>query len=112
MRVQKVKDWQEDLLLRTEGEKPSRILSLSEASALIPSRPSIPTVHRWMTRGVNGHRLPSVKVGGKRMVFLNDLENFLLALNDREPANAEIVSDSSDLVSHLLGQRKTAPCTN
>ncbi len=47
------------------------------------------------------------------MVFLQDLENFLLALNDREPANDEIMSDSSDLVSHLLGQRKNAePCEN
>lgn len=98
----------EDSLLCTEGQKPSRVLSLSEAAALIPGRPSIPTVHRWITNGVSGHRLPSVKIGGKRMVFLHDLENFLLALNDKEPVNSECVSDSSSLVSHLLGQKKNA----
>ena len=40
------------------------------------------------------------------MIFLRDLKNFLLALNDKEPVNSGNTSDSSSLVSRLLGQKK------
>lgn len=103
----------EDSPFFSGGENLPGVLSLSEASALIPGRPSISTVHRWISRGIDGHHLPSVKVGGRRMIVLSDLENFLLALNDKEPSDPEVVSDSSSLVSHLLGQkRNTGPCSN
>ena len=42
------------------------------------------TLDRWTRRGVRGHVLPAVCIGGRRYVLLCDLEAFLEALNEPE----------------------------
>lgn len=48
-----------------------------DVSALIPGRPSLPTIWRWLLRGLKSpsgrRRLPSRKVGGRRFVRGADL---------------------------------------
>ncbi len=45
---------------------------------------SLPTVHRWMLRGVNGEQLPASRVGGKHWtVLVDDLKSFLDRCNNR-----------------------------
>lgn len=42
------------------------LLSISQAAKLIPGRPCLETIWRWRTKGVRGHRLECVCVGGRR----------------------------------------------
>ena len=42
----------------------------------------VSTVWRWRLRGVRGHRLKTVVVGGTRYVLEDDLNKFIVALND------------------------------
>lgn len=51
------------------------------------TRVSIPTVYRWMFKGVNGVRLHSTRVGGRGWrARPEDLERLLEACNTRRPA--------------------------
>ena len=51
-------------------------------------RVSIPTVHRWMLKGVDGAKLPASRVGGKNWrVAPRDLEAFLSRCSDRPDRN-------------------------
>ena len=52
------------------------LLTLSEAAALLPGRPSIPTIWRWRIRGVKGRRLESVAIGGKVFTSREALARF------------------------------------
>ena len=47
-------------------------------------RTSIPTVYRWILKGVRGHRLASTFMGGVRLIAVADLEAFLDACNQRD----------------------------
>lgn len=42
---------------------------------------AVSSIWRWAQRGVRGHRLRTVVIGGRRYVLLADLEEFLTALN-------------------------------
>jgi|688.fasta_scaffold97590_3 hypothetical protein len=44
-------------------------------------RPSIPTIYRWILKGVRGHRLASTFIGGVRLISATDLEAFFHACN-------------------------------
>jgi hypothetical protein len=46
-------------------------------------RPGIPSIYRWILKGVRGVRLASEFVGGVRLISINDLEGFLRACNER-----------------------------
>lgn len=54
--------------------------SLTEVAKLLHVHPS--TVWRWKLRGVRGHRLQTVVIGGTRYVLEADLNKFLVAMND------------------------------
>lgn len=51
----------------------------------------VSTVHRWITRGVRGRKLPSVVIGGRRFVLLEELEAFLE--KGREPQQSECAQE-------------------
>ena len=53
-------------------------LNLAEVAAEAGVHPS--TVSRWVSGGVDGLKLRSVKVGGRRRVTRGDLEAFVTAL--------------------------------
>jgi hypothetical protein len=47
----------------------------------LPTPPHCVTLHRWCTRGVGGHRLNKVRVGGRTYIAANDLRAFITAIN-------------------------------
>ncbi|HUY32009.1 MAG TPA: DUF1580 domain-containing protein [Pirellulales bacterium] len=52
-------------------------LSLSEATALLPGRPHLSTVWRWVLKGVRGVRLETLVSGGRRYTTHEALERFV-----------------------------------
>jgi hypothetical protein len=60
---------------------PDARLTLSEAAALIDSltriRPPNATVYRWMSKGVRGRKLASLRVGGRVYTTRSAVEEFL-----------------------------------
>lgn len=64
-----------------------KYLTLAEAAERLPGQPSVSTLHRWRTRGVNGVKLTMRKIGGRRAVKISDLEAFIdatTAASDRK----------------------------
>lgn len=55
---------------------PTKFISLSEAAAILPGRPSLCSLHRWTRRGVRGVRLETLLVGGKRFTTAEALQKF------------------------------------
>lgn len=76
---------------RVEGAIP-----ISEASEHIPGRPHRATVHRWCMAGVRGHKLSTFLAGGRRMVMLTEIEDFLRRINDDDANNSGAVQDDDD----------------
>jgi hypothetical protein len=58
-----------------------QLISIRDASALIPGSPHISTIWRWILRGVKGHRLESISVGGRRFTSKESVNRFLESLN-------------------------------
>ncbi|RIK74926.1 MAG: hypothetical protein DCC68_22150 [Planctomycetota bacterium] len=64
---------------------------LADAAKLLPSRPHVSTLWRWFQRGVKGHRLETLVVGGKRYTSREALQRFadrLTAASTGEPTSA------------------------
>jgi len=55
------------------------LLSITQAASRIPGRPHVATVHRWVHSGLQGVRLDSWKVGGKRFTSIEAIERFIAA---------------------------------
>lgn len=51
------------------------------ANKWVPTRPNVSTVWRWVTRGVRGEKLESVRVGGVVCTSRQAIERFLARLN-------------------------------
>lgn len=68
--------------------------TLGEVTAVFPlssgRRISIRTVQRWITKGVDGVRLRSVQIGGRRLVPLSALNQFLADLNDGQASGLQL----------------------
>jgi hypothetical protein len=58
------------------------LISLKEASTLIPGKPHLRTVWRWVLDGIDGHRLETVRVGRFRFTTREAVAEFLRRLND------------------------------
>lgn len=54
-------------------------LTVHEAAALLPGRPHVATIRRWLSRGARGIRLECVKIGGRTFVRQSALERFVEA---------------------------------
>ena len=52
------------------------ILSLSHAARSLPGHPHVSTIHRWRLRGVQGVKLETFRIGGRRFTTLEALERF------------------------------------
>lgn len=71
------------------------LLTLAQASRLLPGRPSVATLWRWRHRGVGGRRLETVVIGGRPYTSKEALQRFARQLggNDtptiRSPARRE-----------------------
>lgn len=79
----------------------SEALSLAEASKLIPGRPSIQTMRRWIGRGLaNGAKLESFRVGKRRFTTRQAVEDFLQSQN-AEHANPRRQADAEQQLAEL-----------
>ena len=52
------------------------LFSLSAAARILPGRPHVSTLHRWRLRGVQGVKLETIRIGGRRFTSLEALEQF------------------------------------
>ncbi len=57
------------------------LIPLREAASIIPTRPHIATIWRWIERGARGHKLESWLVGGQRFTTRDAIESFLGKIN-------------------------------
>ncbi|MBI5092242.1 MAG: DUF1580 domain-containing protein [Candidatus Hydrogenedentes bacterium] len=64
-----------------------QLLTLSEAAATLPHRPSIPTLWRWARKGLKGVKLEYARIGGRILVSQESLRRFgeELAKADTDP---------------------------
>lgn len=53
-----------------------KLLTLSEAAALLPGHPSVATLWRWRTKGARGRRLESIAIGGKVYTSSEAIQRF------------------------------------
>lgn len=70
------------------------LISLSKASQLLPYKPSPATLWRWFTRGVNGVRLETAKIGKRRYTSREALQRFVTATTEAERPEPEITPGS------------------
>lgn len=68
------------------------LIPLRQAAKLIPSTRGpagkaihIATMHRWITRGVRGQRLESVRIGGSRYTSVEAISRWIRELNPEAP---------------------------
>lgn len=57
--------------------KHETLIPLNRASQHLIGSPHVATLHRWRLRGVNGVRLETLKVGGRRVTSLEALQRFI-----------------------------------
>lgn len=53
-----------------------RMVTLVEATQILPGRPNLSTIWRWRLRGVRGVTLETILIGGKRFTSLEALTRF------------------------------------
>ena len=79
------KEGKELLLITFEDLKQQRVLTLSQAAALIGNylgrKPSISTCWRWTLKGVRGSKLESIRVGGKVYTTEPAIRTFITTLS-------------------------------
>ncbi len=88
----------------TSGLDVDRLLPLTTALAVLPRRPSPPTLWRWRVRGVNGVRLECVRCGGQWLTTARAVAAFMAAqtLNSQpHPAAPETSTRSAELERRL-----------
>jgi len=56
--------------------KTETLLTLSQAAALLPGRPSTASLWRWRKKGARGRRLESLVLGGKVFTSVEALQRF------------------------------------
>ena len=101
----------------------SNLLGLTDAIERVTGRrPNLSTSWRWSTRGVNGFRLETVILGGKRMTTVEMVEAFIRATTEARDASypttatvaptkareKQIAKASADLHSKLNKKRTKA----
>ena len=72
----------------------SDFVPLREARRLLPGPVSLTTLHRWKDRGINGVRLQTVLIGGRRYVSRRALETFIAQVTTAVDGTMACVSDS------------------
>jgi hypothetical protein len=60
---------------------------LSKAGRLLSTNPSTATMWRWAHRGVDGVKLETFKIGGRRYTTAESVEKFVCRLNSPRAAN-------------------------
>jgi hypothetical protein len=55
-----------------------------QAAKHVPGQPHISTLHRWRLKGVKGHRLETLSVGGRRFTSREAIDRFIVAGNSSD----------------------------
>ena len=55
------------------------LLTVREAAKRCPARPHVATMWRWILTGLDGVKLDSIKVGGKRLTSVESISRFIAA---------------------------------
>ena len=69
-------------MLDFSQEKPLTFAAVSRGH---PTHPSVPTVWRWALKGLQGVRLESLKIGGRRFTSLEAIDRFAARLTEPRP---------------------------
>jgi hypothetical protein len=80
-----------------------RLLTLAQAAALLPDRPSVCTLWRWRTKGVRGRRLESLILRGKVYTSVEALQRFAEEQGGLD--GGVVTADSSRLRSPATRER-------
>jgi Protein of unknown function (DUF1580)/Helix-turn-helix domain len=78
--------------MRTMNIEKEELLTISEASKEFPIRPHTTTVWRWVHRGINGTKLESIKIGGRRYTSKEAINRFI---SETSASQIEVVNLSS-----------------
>ncbi len=70
-----------------------RLVTLAEATRILPGRPSISTLWRWRHKGVGGRRLETVRIGGKRFTSREAIARFARQDGDAPTSAGRSTSD-------------------
>ena len=55
------------------------LLTITQAAKRCPARPHVATMWRWVLNGLDGVKLDSIKVGGKRLTSAEAISRFIAA---------------------------------
>jgi hypothetical protein len=78
---------------------------LSKAGRLLSTNPSAATMWRWAIRGVDGVKLETFKIGGRRYTTPESVEKFLSRLNGPRAANTLQVASQPGQQKDLAARR-------
>jgi hypothetical protein len=78
---------------------------LSKAGRLLSTNPSPATMWRWAVKGVDGVKLETFKIGGRRYTTAEALDRFVARLNGPGSTNESQVSSLRERQKDLASQR-------
>jgi hypothetical protein len=78
---------------------------LSKAGRLLSTNPSPATMWRWALKGVDGVKLHTTKIGGRRYTTAEALDLFVARLNGPRSANDPQVSSPRERQKDLASRR-------
>ena len=82
----------------------TEFLTLAKAAGRCPGRPHKNTLTRWASRGLYGEKLRTLRIGGKRLVREDWLDDFLARLIAASPDAFQ--DDDCDSTSHQIAEAK------
>jgi hypothetical protein len=83
------------------------LLSLKQAPKELPEHPHVSTLWRWSQRGVRGHRLETVVVGGRRFTSREAIRRFIeQTTNATIPASAAVSTTKERRAAIELAERE------
>lgn len=71
------------------------LITLTEATKVLPNRPCLATLHRWTRKGVSGHRLECFRFGGRIYTSKEALARFVAELSKPPQAAENSVTPAS-----------------
>ncbi|WP_197531007.1 DUF1580 domain-containing protein [Posidoniimonas corsicana] len=80
------------------------LLTVKQARLEFPSRPSVPTIWRWMLKGVRGVVLDSACIGGRRFTSREACRRFL---SSQSSASAAVATRGSERQRALSAAQAT-----
>jgi hypothetical protein len=71
------------------------LIPIAEAARLVPGRPHLATLHRWIARGCRGIRLESILVGGRRFTSREAIARFIQGTSAQRDSTSALSTPSA-----------------